>query len=376
MKNSSTDTISIPGKKKARLIDVIRNSGEILKKKIVTAGFDGFVDSLAKVIKEKNEQNTATLFSTIEEFGNYILEKKGASFSLELSSQSIKLGGNMPIMANALGKFGMKVSCIGALGYPQPEPIFNFPPNCQLYSFANPGSSTALEFTDGKMLLGDMGALNTTGWEEIKNRIGIETLDQLFKESDLICLLNWSEIDASTDIWKGLLKAIFPSSSFEKRQTVFVDLSDCSKRSTESINEALQLLKEFGQHSKVILSLNKNEAGVISRTLSLTNDNADPVKTAAGLFEKLEIHELVLHSSKETLAVTKGNVVSVKTFYTSNPKISTGAGDNFNAGFCTAQLLQLDIEESLWLANAFSGYYVREGKSADANEIINFFENY
>ncbi|MFC0772614.1 PfkB family carbohydrate kinase [Terrimonas alba] len=374
MINSSTDTISIPGKKKTHLIEAIRNSGEILKKKIVTAGFDGFVDSLAKVIKEKDQQ-TATLFNTIEEFGNYILEKKGASFSLELSSQSIKLGGNMPIMANALGKFGMKVNCIGALGYPQPEPFFNFPPNCRLYSFANPGSTTALEFADGKMLLGDMGALNTTGWEEIKNRIGIETLDQLFKESDLICLLNWSEIDVSTDIWKGLLKDIFPSSSSGKRQTVFVDLSDCSKRSTESINEALQLLKEFGRHSEVILSLNKNEAGVISRTLSLTNDNADSVKTAVCLFEKLDIHELVLHSSKETLAVTKKNVVSVKTFYTGNPKISTGAGDNFNAGFCTAQLLQLDTEESLWLANAFSGYYVREAKSADTNEIIDFFEN-
>lgn len=376
MINSSTDTIAIPAEKKAHLIDVIRNSGEVLKKKIVTAGFDGFVDSIAKVIKEKDQHTAATLFSTIEEFGNYILGKKGASFSLELSTQSIKLGGNMPIMANALGKFGMKVNCLGALGYPQPEPIFNFPPTCKLYSFANPGSSTALEFTDGKMLLGDMDALNATGWEEIKNRIGIETLDQLFKESDLICLLNWSEIDASTDIWKGLSKDIFPSSSSGKKQTVFVDLSDCSKRSAESITEALQLLKEFGRHGEVILSLNKNEASVISRTLSLTNDNTDPVKMAAGLFETLEIHELVLHSSKETVAITKGNIVSVNTFYTSNPKISTGAGDNFNAGFCTAQLLQLDIEESLWLANAFSGYYVREGKSAGADEIINFFETY
>ena len=50
MINSSTDTIAIPAEKKAHLIDVIRNSGEVLKKKIVTAGFDGFVDSIAKVI--------------------------------------------------------------------------------------------------------------------------------------------------------------------------------------------------------------------------------------------------------------------------------------------------------------------------------------
>lgn len=373
MKNNSAGTLSIQGEKKIHLLDVIGNSPDILEKKIVTAGFDGFVDFIAKVIKEKDEEKAATLFSTIEEFGNYILGKKGASFSLELSGQSVKLGGNMPIMANALGKFGMKVNCIGALGYPHPQPIFNFPPNCQLYSFANPGGSTALEFTDGKMLLGDMVALNTMGWEEIKNRIGIETLHQIFKESDLICLLNWSEIDVSTDIWKGLLKDIFPSSSSEKRQTVFVDLSDCSKRSAESISEALQLLKEFGRHSDVILSLNKNEAGIISRTFLLDADG-DLAAIAAHLFEKLQVHTLVLHSSKETVAVTKAGIASVKTFYTSNPKISTGAGDNFNAGFCTAQLLQLDIEESLLLANAFSGYYVRTGKSAEVNDIIEFIK--
>ena len=134
-------------------------------------------------------------------------------------------------------------------------------------------------------------------------------------------------------------------------------------------------MKEFGRYGEVILSLNKNEAGIISKTLLLNNDNADPATIATDLFEKLQIHELVLHSSKETVAITKETIVSVKTFYTSNPKISTGAGDNFNAGFCTAQLLQLPTEESLLLANAFSGYYVRTGESAGVKDIIEFLEN-
>ena len=51
-------------------------------------------------------------------------------------------------------------------------------------------------------------------------------------------------------------------------------------------------------------------------------------------------------------------------FFVSDPKISTGAGDNFNAGFCAAQLLELDLESSVILANAVSGYYVRTGTSA------------
>lgn len=371
MKNGSADSRTLPIEKKNRLVDLIRNSRDILEKKIITAGFDGFVDSIARVIKEKNEEKKAVVFSTIEEFGNYILSKKGASFSLELSVQSIKLGGNMPIMANALGRFGMQVNCIGALGHPQPQQVFNFPVNCRLYSFANPGSATALEFADGKMMMADMGALNTTGWEEIKNSIGSETLDHLFKESDLICLLNWSEIDTSTDIWKGLLKDILSTASSKK---IFVDLSDCSKRSSESINEALQLLKKMGLQHEVILSLNKNEAGIISRVLLLDSDNGHLPGMATSLFKNLQVHTLVLHSAKESIAVTKKGITGIKTFYTDNPAISTGAGDNFNAGFCTAQLLQSGIEESLLLANAFSGYYVRTGKSGDVNEIIDFFE--
>lgn len=57
-----------------------------------------------------------------------------------------------------------------------------------------------------------------------------------------------------------------------------------------------------------------------------------------------------------------------------DPKISTGAGDNFNAGFCAAQLLQLNLESSVILANAVSGYYVRTGTSAQLSGIINFLE--
>jgi hypothetical protein len=48
--------------------------------------------------------------------------------------------------------------------------------NCQLYSFANPGTSTAVEFQDGKMILGMMDSLHNAGWDAIKNIIGLDTL--------------------------------------------------------------------------------------------------------------------------------------------------------------------------------------------------------
>ncbi len=159
-----------------------------------------------------------------------------------------------------------------------------------------------------------------------------------------------------------------------KKQIAFFDLSDCSKRSNESITEALQLLREFAKHTKVILSLNKNEAGIIYKTLFATEPEKDLSDTGREIFEKAGIHTLVLHSAKEVAAFTDTETVFTS-FFVSDPKISTGAGDNFNAGFCAAQLLELDLESSAIFANAVSGYYVRTGTSAQLPAIINFLDN-
>ena len=151
-KEPFTDTDTIAAVKINHLVNAIQNKKHLLTSKKVTAGFDGFIDAIIKIIKKKQPQKTS-LFTTIKEFGNYILEKEGTSFSLELEEQNKKLGGNMPIMANALGQMGITVNCIGALGYPQADPIFkNLSSNCQLFSFTDPGISTAYEFKDGKII--------------------------------------------------------------------------------------------------------------------------------------------------------------------------------------------------------------------------------
>lgn len=362
--------------RKAQLLQAIEQGASTLHAKTVTAGFDGFIDTIVKIIKEKDEQKDTTVFGTIKEFGEYIIEKQGASFSLELETQTIKLGGNMPIMANALGRFNIRVNCIGTLGYPQVHPVLkNISSNCSLYSFAEPGTSTAHEFNDGKMLIAEMGAVNTSGWDKIVDLIGIDTLIDLFRESQLICILNWSEIDVSTDIWKGVLKNILPFYKTEKKQVAFFDLSDCSKRNIEAIMEALHLLNGFSKYTNVILSLNKNEAGIIYRTLFNNNPGENLADAGTELFKKMSLHTLLIHSSKEVIAINKEQLVAMKTFFTPTPKMSTGAGDNFNAGFCAAQLLELDPELAVVLANAFSGFYVRTGVSAEIKDIIEFLQN-
>src|SRR5690348_6175176 len=127
-----------------------------LSSKSITMGFDGFIDIVLKVIRQKGTESS-TYFESAQELGQYMIEKGGKNFSIELEELTTKLGGNVPITANALGRLGPQVSCVGSLGHPLIHPVFKqMPSNCHLYSFANPGASNVLEFQKGKMMLAEM----------------------------------------------------------------------------------------------------------------------------------------------------------------------------------------------------------------------------
>jgi hypothetical protein len=370
---------TIIGNKREQILQLtsfIKNNGSLITAKKITAGFDGFIDTIVRIIRDKQEQEPSSLFKKIREFGTYIREKAGASFSLELKEISLKAGGNMPNLANALGRLGATVNCVGALGYPQIHGIFKtLPSACRLYSFAEPGTATAFEFADGKIMFAQMGGLNQLGWNKIKGIIGMDTLIKLYKESDLLCMVNWSEIDASTDIWKGILKDVLPECFFTGEKPIaFFDLSDCSKRSKESIKQALRLISQFTQYSRVILGLNKNEARQIYWVLYEKYADKNLQYLGGRIFEKLKVDTLLLHSSKEAIAYNEEGSFAAPSFFIQNPVISTGAGDNFNAGFCIARLLKLDPDLSVMFANSVAALYVKTGISPELTDVIDFLD--
>jgi len=357
------------------LIKSLQENFHKLASKKVTAGFDGFVDTLVRIIKNKTSTEEPEFFAGKNEFGQYILDKSSGNCSIEYEIINTKPGGNAPITSNALGNLGVHVNCVGAFGYPQQHTIFNeLSTNCKLYSFANPGTATAYEFNDGKIIFGEAKELNTIDWSEIKNIIGVDVLVNLFKESELLCLLNWSEIDTSTNLWKGIINDILPAYKKEKNQIAFFDLSDCSKRSSESILEMLSLLKTFSKYTKVILSVNRNEATIINKVLCNENVPGDFKSICGKVYEQLAIDMLVFHSSTASYVFANGDCVAGESFFNKAPLFSTGAGDNFNAGFAAAQLLELEAKNSLMFANAIAAQYIQSGISPQPQQIISFLE--
>src|SRR6267142_1509703 len=129
-------------------------------------GLDGFVDEIIHVVDKRDDAETYHRLPTIETLGDRIANAAGKSTNIEMVVQRTKLGGNGPIMANALARLGIKVVYVGALGYPVMHPVFNeFARRAEVHSIAEPGRTDALEFGDGKIMLVKSAHLNEVTWQ-------------------------------------------------------------------------------------------------------------------------------------------------------------------------------------------------------------------
>lgn len=339
----------------------------LLENKSALVGFDGFIDALFKIKKEAGENNSS-YFDKIKSIGEYIV-KKDTSFCLEVEDIKTKIGGNAPILANALGSLGIQTDLIGALGFPEINPYFKkIAENCSLKSIAEPGMAYIYEFGDGKIMFSNSRSINAVNWANLKELVSLDFLIERFNSNNLFCLLNWSEIIGMTSILEGILEDVFPKIELKNKITFF-DLSDFSNRSQTDILSAIELINEFGKQTKTVLGLNKNELNKLYLLLFGEVDS-NVYNQGKALFNYLKIEILVIHNSKETYVFSQKNEYHAIPELIKNPLMSTGAGDHFNAGFCCGLLANLELNECLILANSVASYYIKTGESPNINNII------
>ena len=338
-------------------------------------GFDACIDIIAKVVKNRSEEGQPGYFAGSGELGEFLISRQNNSCDIELQTRRFKPGGNMVIMANALGRLGVRVDCVGTFGFPEILPVFrSMSPNCNLHTIGETISATALEFDSSKVILFDPGPYNTLTWEGIRDLLGIEKIRSLCSGKKLISFLNWSEIEQSSAIWKGFLDDILPLlKPLAGQQYFFTDFSDCSRKARNEIRYAVELLGRFRNHFKVIVSLNQNEAALIANALDVSGDKSDQ-EFISSLFKLINTDILIIHRVKEALAYDGINLEQCDTFYCPEPVILTGGGDNFNSGFCYSMYYGLDLFQSLIVANAVSGIYVKSGISPDYESLKGFLE--
>jgi hypothetical protein len=343
----------------------------------VLVGLDGFVDLIIDVVDKRTGPEDYTRVETIAALGERISRAAGLSSNLELVVRQEKLGGNGPIMANAMLETGCAVTYIGNLGRPAVHPVFaDMAKRCKAcYSLAAPGTTDALEFRDGKVMVGKHQSLKEVTYDRMLEVVGKDKLRKLWEESNLVALTNWTMLTAQTEIWKRLHKD-FGSAKTPSGAVLFTDLADPEKRSAKEVGEAVRFLKSFRKTHRVVLGVNQKESMEVSGALGLKFKPEEIEKNAATLRKELDLDAVVIHPTRNAACATEKGSAMVDGPFCQNPKLTTGAGDNFNAGFCVGLLAGLEPREMLAAGVANSGFYVRNGKSATSKDLVSFLEQW
>src|SRR5882672_6708285 len=173
MKTHSSDILREPEESReqcaAKLLTLIEPASQLH----AFVGLDGFVDEIIHVVDKRDNAEKYQRLPTIQALSERIGGAAGKSTNIEMVVQRTKLGGNGPIMANALARLGIKVTYVGALGYPIMHPVFNeFARRAEVHSISEPGRTDALEFDDGKVMLCKSVQLNEITWQTIQARFG------------------------------------------------------------------------------------------------------------------------------------------------------------------------------------------------------------
>jgi sugar/nucleoside kinase (ribokinase family) len=364
---------------RARCARALESAASQVPQLTAFVGLDGFVDEILHVVDKRESADKYSRIPTIRDYAARLAAAAGRSTNIELVSMMTKLGGNGPIMSNALASFGITVTYLGNLGYPNIHPVFTeFARRANVHSIAQPGFTDAYEFEDGKLMVGKHQSLRDVNWKNITGRFGRENFIREFGTASLVGFVNWTMLTELSAVWETVLAEICPGLSGPRRK-IFFDLADPEKRTEGDIRHALGLIGRFGEWFDVILGLNEKEAGEIGRVLGFDisdNSAAGLSKLGLEIRAKLGVDTLVIHPSAYALAITGDSVSVVDGAFVSRPMITTGAGDHFNSGFCFGKLLGFDNAMSLLCGVATSGYYVRTAKSPDITDLVGMMRSW
>ena len=337
-------------------------------------GLDGFVDEIVHLVDKRQNFEQFTRIPTIKALSERIGRAAGLSTNIELVPIQLKLGGNGPILSNALLSYGVKLTYIGTLGDPSIHPVFQdmADKSEKIYSLGEPGHTHAFEFEDGKLLMGKITILNEVTWDKFKSIVGTPAeIAAMIDKCDLFGMENWTMVPKMSQIWHGLIDEVLPlMSEKSQRPLAFFDLADPEKRTKEDIKEAMGLIGKFESKFRAILGLNEKELYEIAEVFGIAPDGLK--NTTIALYKQLGIYCLVVHPVKEACCCIGGEYSQVEGPYCKSPVLTTGAGDNFNSGFCLGQALGLGPDDSLALGVCTSGFYVRNAKSPTFDEVIDF----
>ena len=353
---------------------ILRGAARLRKKKVLLMP-DGFVDSIISVVDKRHSPTKFDAIDSIDSLGRKITAAAGHSANFETYVNHQKLGGNGPIMANAMASLGCDVTYVGMVGYPKLHPVFEpLAEKANVIGVVDPGFTDAWEFEDGKLMMGKYGAVNDLNWKNLVERVGRAKLIKMVDEAALIGMVNWTMLPYLTQLWQMMHKEVLRGGNFSDK-FFFADLCDPAKRDPADLLKAMKVLSTMRNDIRVVLGLNLSEAIQVARVLGIDEydqPESDIEQMARDIRAAMKIHCVVIHPRASCAAATEEDSSWLTGPFVRKPNLSTGAGDNFNAGFCTGLLLGLTLCQCLAAAKGMSGFYVRKARSATVAELGRF----
>ncbi|MDF3128376.1 hypothetical protein P0Y35_04135 [Kiritimatiellaeota bacterium B1221] len=339
-------------------------------------GFDGFVDTFIRMRQP----------ASMAEFGPKVAEAAGIAASYAVNHEGDKFGGNGPLFIAAFSDLfsnQVDVSYIGGLGAGKVEPIFAEALDGKvdrIFSLAPSAHSDCLEFTDGKIMLGDFDACNEITLERMQEVMGQDAIDQELNQAQFISAVNWGKLPHVGEIWSYLASQSKALGRTPKEVLFFMDLAEFEHRSEVDVQGLIASLSDITAQFTTLMSFNLKEAWQMGDRFGGSfhgkKDPASVSELATLLRNHLDVDKIIIHPNDGAACADAGSCVFVPGPYCQSPLISTGAGDNFGAGCVAASLMGLDNAGMLLAGNSTSGYFVRSGRTPGLTDLVTFVESW